>query len=218
MSGLRYNPPAGRLDSSMQPSWLNRLLAHLISADEVEFRRIGLCHHRAVEHGLAALRVGWAYMPVEMADALDRIRLPFNVNIPAQVAAVAALNGPQDCVQQMRDLYRERRDVLIRAVAAPARSARAAFERVRGSANAQQFNVQGAAQTANLLGSFGTGLMNAGIDYYRQQNDFNRYLQAQKDQSRRAAQYGLAGQLTGAAINAGAMYASGGASSAKYAS
>ena len=42
-------------------------------------------------HGLAALRVGWGYMPEEMAEAVDRIRLPFNVNIPAQLAAVAAL-------------------------------------------------------------------------------------------------------------------------------
>ncbi|MFN3856176.1 MAG: histidinol-phosphate transaminase [Caulobacter sp.] len=42
-------------------------------------------------HGLAALRVGWSYMPEDMASAVDRIRLPFNVNIPAQLAAVAAL-------------------------------------------------------------------------------------------------------------------------------
>jgi histidinol-phosphate aminotransferase len=42
-------------------------------------------------HGLAALRVGWGYMPEEMASAVDRIRLPFNINIPAQLAAVAAL-------------------------------------------------------------------------------------------------------------------------------
>lgn len=42
-------------------------------------------------HGLGALRVGWAYMPAEMAEAVDRIRLPFNVNIPAQLAAVASL-------------------------------------------------------------------------------------------------------------------------------
>ena len=41
--------------------------------------------------GLAALRVGWGYGPVEMIDALERIRLPFNVSIPAQEAAVAAL-------------------------------------------------------------------------------------------------------------------------------
>lgn len=46
-------------------------------------------------HGLAALRVGWAYMPLEIAEAVDRIRLPFNVNIPAQLAAVAALHDDE---------------------------------------------------------------------------------------------------------------------------
>ena len=43
-------------------------------------------------HGLAALRVGWAYAPTTIIDALDRIRSPFNVNQPAQTAALAALN------------------------------------------------------------------------------------------------------------------------------
>ena len=42
-------------------------------------------------HGLAALRVGWAYAPIEAADAIDRIRLPFNTSIAAQEAALAAL-------------------------------------------------------------------------------------------------------------------------------
>ena len=42
-------------------------------------------------HGLAALRVGWAYASVEIIAALDRIRLPFNTTIPGQLAAVAAL-------------------------------------------------------------------------------------------------------------------------------
>jgi len=42
-------------------------------------------------HGLAALRVGWAYAPTEAADAIDRIRLPFNTSIAAQEAALAAL-------------------------------------------------------------------------------------------------------------------------------
>src|SRR4051812_33793993 len=42
-------------------------------------------------HGLAALRIGWGYAPVEIAQAVDRIRLPFNTSIPAQRAAVAAL-------------------------------------------------------------------------------------------------------------------------------
>ncbi len=42
-------------------------------------------------HGLAALRIGWAYCPAHTADAIDRIRAPFNTSIAAQQAAVAAL-------------------------------------------------------------------------------------------------------------------------------
>jgi histidinol-phosphate aminotransferase len=42
-------------------------------------------------YGLAGLRVGWSYCPAPVADALNRIRGPFNVSVPAQKAAVAAL-------------------------------------------------------------------------------------------------------------------------------
>jgi len=42
-------------------------------------------------HGLASLRVGWAYAPAAIAHAVDRIRLPFNTSIAGQAAAVAAL-------------------------------------------------------------------------------------------------------------------------------
>ncbi len=43
-------------------------------------------------HGLAGLRVGFGYCPLGVIGAIDRIRLPFNVNLPAQYAAVAALS------------------------------------------------------------------------------------------------------------------------------
>lgn len=56
-----------------------------------EFDNVVMTRTFSKLHGLAALRVGWAYMPAEIASAVDRIRLPFNVNIPAQLAAVAAL-------------------------------------------------------------------------------------------------------------------------------
>ena len=46
-------------------------------------------------YGLAALRVGWAYCPLHIADAVDRIRPPFNTSIAAQDAAIAAL-GDED--------------------------------------------------------------------------------------------------------------------------
>lgn len=42
-------------------------------------------------YGLAALRVGYGYCPPQIASVLNRIRGPFNVNAPAQAAAIAAL-------------------------------------------------------------------------------------------------------------------------------
>lgn len=42
-------------------------------------------------YGLAGLRVGWAYCPPAVADALNRVRTVFNVNVAAQKAAIAAL-------------------------------------------------------------------------------------------------------------------------------
>ena len=42
-------------------------------------------------YALAALRLGWAYCTPAIADVLNRVRNPFNVNAPAQAAGVAAL-------------------------------------------------------------------------------------------------------------------------------
>ncbi len=52
-------------------------------------------------HGLAALRIGWAYAPAHIIDALNRIRGPFNVNAPALAAGAAAIRDAshiQKCV------------------------------------------------------------------------------------------------------------------------
>lgn len=46
-------------------------------------------------HALAALRVGWAYCPTPVADALNRMRGVFTVSTPAQAAAVASLGDAQ---------------------------------------------------------------------------------------------------------------------------
>ena len=42
-------------------------------------------------YGLAGLRVGWGYAPSHIIDAIERVRMPFNVNIAAQAVAIAAL-------------------------------------------------------------------------------------------------------------------------------
>jgi histidinol-phosphate aminotransferase len=46
-------------------------------------------------HGLAALRLGWAYCPPGVADVLNRLRGPFNVSQAAQAAGVAAVGDRQ---------------------------------------------------------------------------------------------------------------------------
>ena len=43
-------------------------------------------------YGLASLRIGWGYAPKKIIDAMNIIKPPFNVNMAAQLAAVAALN------------------------------------------------------------------------------------------------------------------------------
>lgn len=42
-------------------------------------------------HGLAGLRIGWMYAPIEVVDAVNRVRGPFNVNAMALAAGVAAI-------------------------------------------------------------------------------------------------------------------------------
>jgi len=66
-------------------------------------------------YSMPGWRIGFATGNKHLISALSRIKsyLDYGAFTPIQVAATAALNGPQDCVDQMRQLYRERRDVLI---------------------------------------------------------------------------------------------------------
>ncbi len=61
-------------------------------------------------YGLAALRIGYAIAPPPIADALQRLRQPFNVNGLAQVAALAALDD-EEHVARSRALVRRARAV-----------------------------------------------------------------------------------------------------------
>ena len=66
-------------------------------------------------HGLAALRLGWAYGPASVIDALHRVRGPFNVAAPAQAAGIAALEDA-DFVAQSRLHNAEERQRVERAL------------------------------------------------------------------------------------------------------
>jgi alanine-synthesizing transaminase len=71
-------------------------------------------------YSMPGWRIGFATGNKRLIAALARIKsyLDYGAFTPVQVAAVAALNGPQECVGEIRDIYRRRRDVLIAGLAA----------------------------------------------------------------------------------------------------
>ncbi|MBN9598820.1 MAG: LL-diaminopimelate aminotransferase [Afipia sp.] len=64
---------------------------------------------------MAGWRMGFAVGNERIIAALTRVKsyLDYGAFTPIQVAATAALNGPQDCIQEMRDTYRKRRDAMV---------------------------------------------------------------------------------------------------------
>ena len=60
-------------------------------------------------------RIGFAVGNERIIAALGRVKsyLDYGAFTPVQVAATAALNGPEDCIKEMRACYRRRRDVLV---------------------------------------------------------------------------------------------------------
>tara|TARA_B110000902_G_scaffold184870_1_gene209299 strand:- start:481 stop:1668 length:1188 start_codon:yes stop_codon:yes gene_type:complete len=69
-------------------------------------------------YAMAGWRIGFAVGNKKLISALTRIKsyLDYGAFTPVQVAAATALNGPQDCVTEIRDIYQKRRDVLINSM------------------------------------------------------------------------------------------------------
>ena len=65
-------------------------------------------------YSMPGWRVGFAVGNHEIIAALARMKsyLDYGIFQPVQIAAIAALNGPQDCVDEIREVYRVRRNVL----------------------------------------------------------------------------------------------------------
>jgi alanine-synthesizing transaminase len=65
-------------------------------------------------YNMPGWRIGFMCGNRALVAALARIKsyLDYGTFTPIQVAAIAALEGPQDCVRQIREMYQRRRDVL----------------------------------------------------------------------------------------------------------
>jgi alanine-synthesizing transaminase len=66
-------------------------------------------------YSMPGWRIGFAVGNERIIAALARVKsyLDYGAFTPIQVAATAALNGPDDCIHEMRSIYQRRRDVLV---------------------------------------------------------------------------------------------------------
>ncbi|MEQ8179883.1 MAG: LL-diaminopimelate aminotransferase [Amphiplicatus sp.] len=66
-------------------------------------------------YAMAGFRVGMAVGNAHLISALSRVKsyLDYGAYTPIQVAASAALDGPQECVDEIRAIYKSRRDALV---------------------------------------------------------------------------------------------------------
>jgi histidinol-phosphate aminotransferase len=75
-----YLPPADRVDTA---SWIK------------DFPNLVVCRTLSKIYGLAGLRIGYALASAEVADLMNRVRQPFNVNNLALAGAIAALDDDE---------------------------------------------------------------------------------------------------------------------------
>src|ERR671927_56671 len=70
-------------------------------------------------YSMAGWRMGFAVGNERIIAALARVKsyLDYGAFTPVQVAATAALNGPDDCIREIRETYRKRRDTLVESFA-----------------------------------------------------------------------------------------------------
>lgn len=69
-------------------------------------------------YNMPGWRIGFMCGNPTLVGALARMKsyLDYGMFTPIQVAAIAALEGPQDCVREIRDMYQRRRDVLCKGL------------------------------------------------------------------------------------------------------
>jgi alanine-synthesizing transaminase len=70
-------------------------------------------------YSMAGWRMGFAVGNERLLGALARVKsyLDYGAFAPIQIAATAALNGPDDCIAEMRSIYRKRRDAMVESFA-----------------------------------------------------------------------------------------------------
>ena len=141
-------------------------------------------------YSMAGWRMGFAVGNERIIAALARVKsyLDYGAFTPVQVAAAAALNGPDDCIREMRDTYRKRRDVLVESFA------RAGWEIPAPTASMfawaplpESFRGMGSMQFATLLVEKASVAVSPGIGFGEHGENYVRIAMVENEQRIRQA-------------------------------
>jgi LL-diaminopimelate aminotransferase len=138
-------------------------------------REVGVeFHSLSKSYNMTGWRIGMVVGNATMVNALMRLKSNMDSGIPQaiQYAAIAALTGPQDCIEEHNRIYQRRRDLIIEVLngmglkAQPSKASLYVWARVPEGYNSMDF-------TADLLDQVGVAVT-PGIGYGRQGEGYVR--------------------------------------------
>jgi len=143
---------------------------------------------------MAGWRMGFAVGNDRLIAALGRVKsyLDYGAFTPIQVAAAAALNGPDDCIKEMRATYKRRRDVMVESFAAagwpiePPRASMFAWTPVP-----EKFRHLGSLEFSKLLIEKADVAVSPGIGFGEHGDDYVRLALVENEQRIRQAARGV---------------------------
>ncbi len=143
---------------------------------------------------MAGWRMGFAVGNERLIAALGRVKsyLDYGAFTPIQVAAAAALNGPEDCIREMRATYKRRRDVMVESFAAagwpiePPRASMFAWTKVP-----EKFRHLGSLEFSKLLIEKADVAVSPGIGFGEHGDDYVRLALVENEQRIRQAARGV---------------------------
>jgi alanine-synthesizing transaminase len=143
---------------------------------------------------MAGWRMGFAVGNERLIAALGRVKsyLDYGAFTPIQVAAAAALNGPDDCIAEMRATYKRRRDVMVESFAAagwpiePPRASMFAWTEVP-----EKFRHLGSLEFSKLLIEKADVAVSPGIGFGEHGDDYVRLALVENEQRIRQAARGV---------------------------
>ena len=145
-------------------------------------------------YSMPGWRVGFAVGNREIIAALARMKsyLDYGIFQPVQIAAIAALNGPQDCVDEIREVYRVRRNVLCDGLT------RAGWNVPRPKATMfvwaeipDEFKAQGSVEFSKFLLAEGKVAVSPGIGFGEYGDEFVRFALIENEHRTRQAVRGI---------------------------